>query len=116
MERGRPTAPKAHSFITFSLRTLARESPRREVILRGFPLHTPHHPPPDPTQTPHLDLPPSLAGGDGQHGGQVDVAHGDGVNPSTGVLEWSTLVTHNASHRVPCAPKHGAIAGQGGAW
>lgn len=67
---------------TFFLRTWARGSPRREVILEGPCSRTPgpatsHHPDPHrPNRTPHLDLPPGLAGGDGQHGGQIDVIHG----------------------------------------
>lgn len=57
--------------------------------LKGFSRCTPrssHHP--TPTQTPHLDLPPGLAGGDGQHGRQIDVTHGGCANLSTGVRGW----------------------------
>lgn len=39
-------------------------------------------------QTPHLDLSPDLAGGAGQHGGQIVVAHVGSANLSTGVCGW----------------------------
>jgi hypothetical protein len=78
-EGGGPPTPK--KAITFFLRTWARESPMREgeghLGVCSQQTHGRRPPPRAPAGwTPHLDLAPGLAGGAGQHVGQVDVAHG----------------------------------------
>ena len=81
-----PGPPWPRETITFFPRTWVLESPRRESGVTSEstahrpPATTPPPPPPSPpragTCPPYLDLPPGLAGGAGQHGGQVDAAHG----------------------------------------
>lgn len=64
---------------------------------------------------PHLDLPPGLAGGAGQHRGQVDAAHGTSENLWDKNLTLTRTRSSQSSRRFPRARFYLARAGQSGA-